>query len=87
MNAPASGRDPVRVVVDEQGYAVNVMRARYYYEVERDVVFLRDDGWTLGAPQHLERVAYETWRGEWTHFARKPWKKWIAIRKYAGGVQ
>lgn len=86
MNAPAPGRDPARVIVDEEGHAVNAMEARYEH-LEWDVVFLRDDGWTLGAPQHLERVAYETWRGEWIHFARKPWRRWIAIKKYAGGVQ
>lgn len=30
-----------------------------------DIVFVRNDGWTLAAPKHLERVAHQTWPDCW----------------------
>jgi len=48
---------PTRVVINEQGEATTYVRALTEYNVNYDVVFIRDDGWTLGAPSHLEAVA------------------------------
>ena len=62
---------PNRVVVDRDGMAVNASRAKHEFCAYPDIVFVRDDGWTLGAPLALERVAYRLWRDYWTHFARR----------------
>jgi hypothetical protein len=32
------------------------------------VVFVRDDGWTLGAPRHLCTEALKLWDGAWQKF-------------------
>src|SRR5262245_59247353 len=45
-----------RVVIDELGGAVNPRRASEM-GVTPDVVFIRNDGWVLGAPARLESVA------------------------------
>jgi len=34
------------------------------------VVFVRGDGWSLGASEHLEAIAHGTWAGSWQFFAR-----------------
>lgn len=42
-----------------------------------DVVFIRADGWVLGAPERFEAAAYAMWSDEWHAFARRddspPW--------------
>lgn len=30
-----------------------------------DLIFVRDDGWTLGAPKDLARAAWDTWPEAW----------------------
>jgi len=55
---------PDRVVVDKEGTAMSWKRA-----AERgifvDAIFIRDDGWSLGAPTELAEVAYSLWPREW----------------------
>jgi hypothetical protein len=55
---------PRRVVIDAEGAAVSPSRT----ELKPDIVFIRDDGWTLGAPASLATVAYETWADYWVSF-------------------
>ena len=85
-NMPALGPGfyPTRVVVDDEGLGANSKRARFEYNIIPDIVFLRDDGWTLGAPTQFETVAYRLWQAEWTHFVRRPHSIWVPIRKYGG---
>jgi hypothetical protein len=56
---------PTRVVVDRHAQAKPPERA-LAMGIPVDVVFVRGDGWTLGAPEALEWVAYNTWAGDWT---------------------
>jgi len=63
---------PDRVVVDPSGEAVPSRRAREEYGVQPDVIFIRDDHWTLGAPESLEDVARDMWAGEWAGLIRRP---------------
>jgi hypothetical protein len=35
------------------------------------VVFVRDDGWTLGAPCHLWEKAFKLWDGSWESFVNQ----------------
>jgi hypothetical protein len=56
---------PNRVIVDREGYAVPPWRALRDYGYTPDVVFIRADGWTLGAPQRYEKTAEALWADEW----------------------
>lgn len=38
------------------------------------IIFIRDDGWMLGAPAGLEQAARRMWAKEWIAVIRKPWK-------------
>lgn len=62
--------EPDRVVVDEYGTAVSPENAKKRYGIDWRVIFIRNDGWSLGAPLFLERVAYEMWKDQWVAFWR-----------------
>lgn len=47
-----------------------------------DVVFLRGDGWTLGAPAELAEDAYRSWAEEWTHFSVRG-SGWVPIERWS----
>lgn len=63
---------PARVIVNEAGGAVSPKWARDRMGIEPSVIFIRADGWALGAPPHLEMVAYRMWRDDWRYFMRCP---------------
>lgn len=62
-------RSPTRVVVDEAGTALTPRRARAR-GIQVDVVFIRSDGWTLGAPRELEETARNLWSNDWVRRIR-----------------
>ena len=72
---------PVRVVVDADGYALPPEAASRNL-VESDIIFVRKDGWSLGAPIKFEDIAYNMWRDEWVQFTRKGDKGWTDISEY-----
>lgn len=55
-----------RVVVATDGSAVSWQQATQDYGIQPDVIFVRNDGWTLGAPNWLRNVAYALWSDCWT---------------------
>lgn len=57
---------PDRVVINRQGVGIPAADA-VRNGILSDVVFVRNDGWSLGAPAALERIA----KGQWLTF-------WIA---------
>lgn len=63
---------PTRVVIDDKGEAIPPRRAQRKKGITSDVVYIRDDGWSLGAPLCFERVARRMWSREWVAVARKP---------------
>lgn len=73
---------PTRVVVDSDGYAVPPSKAKAGYGIEPDIVFEREDGWSLGAPSKYENLAYMAWEGEWVSFQRKEDKEPQHISEY-----
>ena len=53
-----------------------------------DVVFIRDDGWTLGARAELEEAAARTWRRHWVRVLRRTDDRgWIADDAATGGAR
>jgi hypothetical protein len=58
---------PTRIVVDAEG------QARPPQPGDRwDVVFVRTDGWTLGAPLKFREVARQLWEGSWLRVIHCP---------------
>lgn len=72
---------PVRVIVDEDGHAIPP-DAALKMAINSDVIFVREDGWSLGAPKELEDIAYNMWRNDWAQFIRKGDKDWTNIKEY-----
>lgn len=62
---------PIRVVVDERCHMTTAELAIADYDITPDIIFMRDDGWSLGAPADLEEHAYALWRGHWAWFQRR----------------
>lgn len=78
-----------RVVINHHGEALSMPRAEQV-KIFADVGFMRADGWSLGAPNDLEAVAYDMWRREWTHFVTKGDEHWRPISDYRqvpGGIK
>lgn len=67
-----------RVIVDREGVAVPHHRAEQM-GFTPTVGFLREDGWSLGAPAQFEMVAYRMWPDEWTHRIDLPASEWRKI--------
>jgi hypothetical protein len=63
---------PSRVVISAEGEATTSRRAREEHGITPDVVFLRGDGWSLGAPWWFESIAYREWADEWVGYMRRP---------------
>lgn len=59
-----------RVMIGEHE-ATSVGRAIDEYQMIPDVVFVRDDGWALGAPAHLEAAARYLWANRWVRVFRR----------------
>ena len=58
--------DPTRVMVRE-GCATNPQAALRDHGIEPDVIFVRNDGWMLGAPIHLALQAQRLWADQWVN--------------------
>jgi hypothetical protein len=63
---------PSRVVINMEGEAVPPHRAREEYRIRPDVIYIREDGWSLGAPDILRAIAFELWADEWVGVVSRP---------------
>lgn len=62
---------PNRVMIsDSEGVPPRIAREKY--GTQPDVIFIRRDGWSLGAPAHLEAAARRTWPESWIGLLRRP---------------
>lgn len=59
---------PRRVVVNVKGLATSPRKAWEVYGVKPDIVFIRNDGWSLAAPNYLAPTAFNLWPDEWLGF-------------------
>ncbi len=73
---------PSRVMVCKDGFALPVDDA-LEMGVSIDVIFLRDDNWSLAAPIELESIAYNIWKNSWVAFSRAPYFRWQKIQSYS----
>lgn len=58
----ASG--PTRVLVDSDGTSVSLKDAERQ-NIKPDLIYIRDDAWSLGVPKKLEAQAKLLWFGHW----------------------
>jgi len=58
---------PTRVIVNENGLAVSPKQIR---GEKVDIVFIRFDGWSLGASDKLAFTAYKQWATQWVYVLR-----------------
>lgn len=63
---------PSRVIINGDGEATTSRRAREQFGISPDIIFIRDDGWSLAAPRQFEATAYGMWPDKWISFIRRP---------------
>ena len=75
-----------RVVVNDEGFAVRPAEAFEHYGVISRIIFVRDDGFAVGAPAEFADAAYRLWAGSWREF--KVWPDYAPrpISEYKGGI-
>lgn len=67
-------RNVERVLYNEHGDSTNPSYLlRHGKKVHIDVVYIRTDGWMLGAPKHLAHIAEQMWLDEWEMVVIMPW--------------
>ena len=59
----AKGKNPQRILIDSDGLAVSPKRT----DVVPDIVFVRDDGWSLGCKFENRNVAETMWKYNWEY--------------------
>lgn len=60
--------NPTRVIVNREGEGISPERAAQR-GITSDVIFVRNDGWSLGAPTRFESIARRMY--EWSSIWRK----------------
>ena len=55
---------PNRILINAEGEAVTMKRV-LEIGVVADLIFVRNDGWSLGAPNYLEKEAHDLWKSDW----------------------
>ena len=63
--ARVSTLTPTRVLISSDSDSTTPLRAKALGIVP-EVIFVRDDGWSLGAPLKLRERARLLWSGSWT---------------------
>ena len=71
-----------RVVINRHGEAVRPETAFHEHGVCASVIFVRGDGWAIGAPLEFEQVAFNLWPSNWREFRRWPAYKVQPISEY-----
>jgi hypothetical protein len=61
-----------RVVVSAEGLAVSPRRALEEFNIRPEIVFVRDDDWTLGAPAVFSELAEKMWADRWVYVIVPP---------------
>lgn len=73
---------PNRVIVSADGSAVSSKRAREKFGVTPDIIFIRDDGWSLGAPKRFADIAEQIWEDKWKGVLLRPLSVPITYGEY-----
>ncbi|HUS49149.1 MAG TPA: hypothetical protein VMZ91_03235 [Candidatus Paceibacterota bacterium] len=76
---------PDRVVINEEGDGIPSDRA-LKKGISPDIIFIRDDNWSLGSTHDLEDIAYNMWNDKWKYFIRLSDGKVKNISEYEGSI-
>lgn len=72
---------PDRVLINGAGDAIPFRDARKQGKFV-EIVFIRNDGWSLGANRHLYGVAYNMYKDEWAAVIVKPSLSSITVDEF-----
>ncbi len=61
-----------RVITSSRGTSVPYSYAVDEFKIDVEMVFIRNDGWTLGCHRTHQSVAYGLWKEEWIAILIKP---------------
>jgi hypothetical protein len=73
---------PRRVLIDKEGKTTTPERANRLQNKLPDVIFIRSDGWTLGAISELAAEAEDLWKNEWIAVMISPIDRPISYEQY-----
>ena len=74
---------PRRALINNEGEATTPERAyRLNKKREPDIIFIREDGWTLGTLKEWEPTARELWKDMWVAVIIRPGVKSISFVSY-----
>ena len=62
---------PTRVMPGTDGETYSAAKSFSMIGKQPDIIFVRNDGWSLGAFDHNEADAYEVWSDAWIGFIRR----------------
>lgn len=65
-------RGPARVIINGKGDAVSPEHARREFGIAPEVIFVRNDGWSLGAPRRFSDLALRMWQKDWVAVLHQP---------------
>ena len=72
-----------RVLIDKDGTTTSPERAFRLQDMRKpDVIFIRSDGWTLGAIKELADIAESLWKKEWVAVLVIPGLRPITYEEY-----
>ena len=66
---------PTGVVVSSDGETKPPLKAKEEDDIGPDIIFIRDDGWSLGAPAVFEEIADGMCTSDWVCVIHKPFPK------------
>lgn len=73
---------PRRVIINEEGEATSRERAFRFQGKNVDIVFIRHDGWNLGAISELADAAEALWENNWVAVLVMPSDRAISYSDY-----
>lgn len=72
-----------RVVTTHDGRAVPYKNAVEEFDIDVEIIFIRDDGWTLGCNRNMLETAYYLWHDKWIAVLIKPNAEPILFQDFA----
>ena len=71
-----------RVITTSDGGSVPYQNAINEYGIDVEIIFIRDDGWTLGCHRTKLSNAYPLWKDEWVAVLIKPMSDPLTIEYF-----
>ncbi len=80
-------KGPTRTMINEHGTVVTPFRAQTEHRITTiNIIFIREDGWSIAAPMELETIAHGLYEDKWIGFSLHPFNNVQLIQHYKPGV-